>query len=49
MVSTFDDSKAKRYWTNANPGASVKVAGVGVVARVLSQTEDTITVRVTNP
>jgi immune inhibitor A len=49
MVSTFNDSKAKRYWTNANPGGSVKVAGVGVVARVVSQTADTITVRVTNP
>ncbi|GAA1478647.1 immune inhibitor A [Nocardioides aestuarii] len=49
MASTFNDRKARRYWTNANPGASVKVAGVGVVAKVLEQTADTITVRVSNP
>ena len=49
MVPTFRDGKPNRYWTNANPGGSVKVAGVGVVARVLEQDDDTITVRVANP
>ncbi len=32
MVATFDDSKPSRYWTGADPGASVKVAGLGVTA-----------------
>ena len=49
MVATFDDSKEKQYWSPANPMASVKVAGVGVKATVLKQTDDTITVRVQNP
>jgi immune inhibitor A len=49
MVATFDDSKPMEYWTNANPGASVQVAGVGVTAEVVDQTDDTITVYVTNP
>jgi immune inhibitor A len=49
MVSAFRDARRKEYWTNANPGSSVKVAGVGVVARVLEQTADTIVLRVSNP
>ena len=49
MVATFDDSKAKQYWSPANPSASVQVAGVGVKATVVNQTADAITVRVVNP
>ena len=49
MVSTFDDSNPSAYWDKSTPGASVQVAGVGVLARVTAQTTDTITVLVSNP
>jgi len=49
MAATFDDSNPLAYYDTANPAGSVKVAGVGVVARVVGQTADTITVRVSNP
>lgn len=49
-VATFDDTDPEAYWTAANPWNSVKVAGVGVRARVLNERKDgTITVEVTNP
>jgi immune inhibitor A len=49
MVATFDDSKPMQYWSPANPTASVKVAGVGVRAKVVGQTADTLEVWVSNP
>jgi len=49
MVNTFDDSNPSAYWDKSTPAGSVKVAGVGVLARVTAQTADTITVHVTNP
>jgi immune inhibitor A len=49
MVATFDDTDPEAYYDSANPQGSVKVAGAGVVARVVDQTADTITVRVRNP
>ncbi|GAA4808111.1 immune inhibitor A domain-containing protein [Nocardioides caeni] len=49
-IATFDDSDPERYWTETNPWNSVKVAGVGVTARVVDEDRDgTITVRVRNP
>jgi len=49
MVNTFDDSNPLAYWDKSTPGGSVQVAGVGVVASVINQTADTITVTVINP
>ena len=49
MNPTFYDKHVNQYWTNANKRGSVKVAGVGVRATVVKQTDDTITVRVSNP
>ena len=49
MVPTFDDSNPLAYYDTSNPTASVKVAGVGVKASVVSQSADSITVRVSNP
>jgi immune inhibitor A len=49
MVPTFDDSNPEAYWSSSNPGGSVKVAGVGVTATVVSQTDDQLSVQVTNP
>lgn len=49
-IATFDDSDPEAYWTATNPWNSVKVAGVGVTARVLNEKKDgSITVEVTNP
>ncbi len=49
MVATFNDSKPHQYWSGLNPAASVKVAGVGVTARVISHSGGNLVVKVANP
>jgi immune inhibitor A len=44
---TFDDTVD--YYDESIPGVSVETLGVGVVATVVSQTADTLTVQVSNP
>ena len=49
-VRLFDDSLPKAYWTKANPENSVKVAGVGVKAKIVKEKWDgTMKVKVVNP
>jgi len=49
MSATFDDSDPMRYYDEANPSGSVKVAGVGVTATVTKGKGDSLKVMVTNP
>jgi immune inhibitor A len=46
-MPTFDDSDPNRYWTEANPWASTKVAGSGTRITVVDGTGDNMEVRVT--
>ncbi len=48
-VPTFDDTNPLAYYSTAAPQNSVKVAGVGVKATVVSDKGGVLTVSVTNP
>lgn len=45
-VQVFDDSKPNAYWSAKNPQNSVKLAGIGVQVKVLSQTSGGKTMKV---
>lgn len=48
-IRTFDDSSPTTYWSSANPQGSVKVAGHGVKATVVSDRGSDLVVSVVNP
>jgi len=48
-IATFDDSDPEAYWSSVNPQNSVKVAGLGVTATVVSEEGGVLTVQVHNP
>ena len=47
--ASFTDSDPDRYWSSSNPLNSTKVAGAGVVVKVMNDKNGFLTVKVTNP
>jgi immune inhibitor A len=48
-IATFNDTDPLSYYNSANPQASVKVAGHGVVATITGQVGNVLTISVVNP